>query len=328
MNAFDIYRISTEITESIQDLITDQKNGASYLERKALGVIGRAAFLDDSTTKENFTSNIEKICRAISDARPTMASIKISAMKALEILIDLDKEIDELFELKALFQKSIARLIQKSFENLENIIQNMKFLFQEERRILTISNSSTIEKIFSRYKNKIREVVICESRPLNEGKITAEFCLNLGLNVTFITDAQAGSFIDNIDFIISGADSIIKGVHLVNKVGTFLIALAAKRKNIPFYVISQTDKFIPLDFKNSDPDIPDVNNQDGDSFIKLEEKNPDEVWEYRSENLKVRNVYFDITPPDLIAGIITEDGVTSPEESEMYIERNKKWLSV
>jgi translation initiation factor 2B subunit (eIF-2B alpha/beta/delta family) len=62
--------------------------------------------------------------------------------------------------------------------------------------------------------------------------------------------------------------------------------------------------------------------------LHLEEKDSDEIWNHSNEKLKIRNIYFDITPPDLLTGIITESGRITPENINKYIDLNKKVLSI
>jgi len=94
----------------------------------------------------------------------------------------------------------------------------------------------------------------------------------------------------------TGADRICADGALVNGVGTYLVALAAQRAELPFYALCETLKF--------DPRLPST-------AVELEEKEAAEVAPEGSlpEGVTVRNPYFDITPADLITGIVTEEGL-------------------
>jgi methylthioribose-1-phosphate isomerase len=111
-----------------------------------------------------------------------------------------------------------------------------------------------------------------------------------------------------INKVIVGADRILKTGHVFNKIGTYQVALLAKSHNIPFYVAAPISTF---DLKN------------GLNDIIIEERSIDEVVKISGKRIapkKVRifNPAFDVTPPNLINGIITERGViTSPFEKNI-----------
>jgi methylthioribose-1-phosphate isomerase len=112
-----------------------------------------------------------------------------------------------------------------------------------------------------------------------------------------------------VDVIVVGADRIAANGDTANKIGTYALAVLAKRHGIPFYVAAPLSTF--------DPKIPDG------SHIEIEERAAEEVTGYRGtrwapEGVSVRNPAFDVTPADLITGIITERGVVlSPNREKL-----------
>jgi translation initiation factor 2B subunit (eIF-2B alpha/beta/delta family) len=104
---------------------------------------------------------------------------------------------------------------------------------------------------------------------------------------------------------------------VVNKVGTFLIALAAERQNVPVYALCQTDKFQSLAYDNESP-------------IELEEKDGSEVISEGVPKVSVRNIYFDVTPAELIRGIVTDRGILKTSEvlpiAKEMTDYKKVWL--
>jgi ribose 1,5-bisphosphate isomerase len=102
-----------------------------------------------------------------------------------------------------------------------------------------------------------------------------------------------------VNTVIVGADSVLADGSIINKVGTYLVALAAKDQSIPFWVATETFKINP-----SSLSIQPV----------IEEGPPSEVIDLkRFKNLKVRNPYFDITPSKYVTGVITEKGILKPQ---------------
>ena len=108
-----------------------------------------------------------------------------------------------------------------------------------------------------------------------------------------------------IDVVIVGADRIAANGDTANKIGTYTVAIAAKHHNIPFYIAAPLSTI-------------DINIKSGDE-ITIEERTHDEVTTINNEKICADNVHiinpsFDVTPADLITGIITEDGIFKPNE--------------
>ncbi len=105
---------------------------------------------------------------------------------------------------------------------------------------------------------------------------------------------ESGYFLPQCEALCVGADAFFLDGTLINKMGSCILGLAAKEMNIPFYVISETDKMIYSAYSREK--------------IELEEKSKHEVYPNQAQ-FKIRNIYFDITAPEYIAGFITEKGV-------------------
>jgi methylthioribose-1-phosphate isomerase len=152
-------------------------------------------------------------------------------------------------------------------------------------------------------KEKNISVVACETRPYMQGaRLTAWEMVQENIPCTLITDNMAGHLISRgeIDLVIVGADRIAANGDVANKIGTYTLAVLARRHNIPFYVAAPLSTF--------DPKIPDG------SHIVIEERPEDEVTGYRGtrwapQSVKVRNPAFDVTPAELVTGLITERAV-------------------
>jgi methylthioribose-1-phosphate isomerase len=146
-------------------------------------------------------------------------------------------------------------------------------------------------------------VLVNETRPYLQGaRLTAWEMVQEKIPCTLITDNMAGHLISRgeVDLIIVGADRIAANGDVANKIGTYTLAVLAKRHNIPFYVAAPLSTF--------DPKIPDG------SHIPIEERSADEVTGYRGarwapQGVKVRNPAFDVTPAELVSALITERAV-------------------
>ena len=159
-------------------------------------------------------------------------------------------------------------------------------------------------------KNKSISVIACETRPYLQGaRLTAYELMQEGIPCTLITDSMAGHLMSRgeVDVVVVGADRIAANGDVVNKIGTYPLAVLAKRHGIPFYVAAPLSTF--------DPKIPNG------SRIPIEERPADEVTGYRGsrwapEGVAVRNPAFDVTPHRYVTAIVCEHGVARPPYAE------------
>lgn len=155
---------------------------------------------------------------------------------------------------------------------------------------------------------KIR-VIATETRPVMQGsRLTAFELDHYGIEFSLIPDTAVGHLMSNglINRVIVGADRILKSGHVYNKIGTYQVAALAKRHNIPFYVAAPSSTF-------------DLRSKVGD--VVIEERNKNELMKMGNKllapkGIKIFNPAFDVTPPELITGIITEKGILKPPYKE------------
>jgi len=159
-------------------------------------------------------------------------------------------------------------------------------------------------------ENKKIRVFADETRPLLQGaRLTAWELKENGVPVTLICDSMAASVMreGKIDAVFVGADRIAANGDAANKIGTYSVALCAKAHNVPFYVVAPSSTF-------------DLTLETG-AGIPIEERDPEEIRrgfgkQTAPDGIDVYNPAFDVTPAELIAGIITENGVISPVTPE------------
>ena len=152
-------------------------------------------------------------------------------------------------------------------------------------------------------KNNPVSVIACETRPYLQGaRLTAWECVQEGIPCTLITDSMAGHLMSRgeVDLVIVGADRIAANGDVANKIGTYALAVLARRHGLPFYVAAPVSTF--------DPGVADG------SRIPIEERSADEVTGYRGarwapQGVSVRNPAFDVTPAELVSAIVCERGV-------------------
>jgi methylthioribose-1-phosphate isomerase len=139
----------------------------------------------------------------------------------------------------------------------------------------------------------LEHVLVDETRPRLQGRLTAWELRALGIPFTVIADSAAAGLMaaGEVDCVLTGADRIAANGDTANKVGTYSIAVLALHHEIPFYVVAPTTTV-------------DAAIEDGNG-IPIEERAPTEV----SDRFPARNPAFDVTPAALISAIVTEDGV-------------------
>ena len=162
------------------------------------------------------------------------------------------------------------------------------------------------------------QVFADETRPRQQGaRITTLELTMDGILVTLITDGMCSYFMKKgmIDMVCVGADRIAANGDAANKIGTYTVAIAAKYHNIPFYVAAPLSTI-------------DTSIKTGDDIV-IEERSHDEVTHINgkpicAKGVNIINPGFDVTPHELIAGIITEKGILRPDYNKSIAEVFKK----
>ncbi len=155
----------------------------------------------------------------------------------------------------------------------------------------------------ARDSGKRISVIVNETRPYLQGaRLTAWELVQEKIPATLITDSMAGHLMSRgeVDLLVVGADRIAANGDVANKIGTYALAVLARRHQLPFYVAAPVSSF-------------DLGLAEG-SQIPIEERPPEEVTGYRgvrwaSPGIAVRNPAFDITPAELVSALICERGV-------------------
>lgn len=218
--------------------------------------------------------------------------------------------------------KELAEIVSSASQQFLNDLENSKERIAKigARRIkndsvvFTHCHSSTVTHLLRRAKQEGKdfEVICTETRPVFQGRLTAKEMLESDLKTTFIVDSAARFFMNQVDFVIVGADAITSQGNVINKIGTSMIALVAHESRTPFYVVSELLKFDPATMY-------------GD-YEKIEERSPNEIWEIPPKRLIIRNPAFDVTRRDFIHGIICEEGIISPHSIIEVINRKHPWV--
>ena len=284
----------------------------------AHGVVLAAMEIEKKTQdKTEFLAELQKHAEYLKSARPTAVNLMWAVDKQLELAKNSTKSIAEI--VKDLKENGI-KLENEDVEINKKIGDFGAELVKKGATILTHCNAGALATVgygtalgvvrSAFAKDNTIQVFADETRPRLQGaRITTFELITDGIPVTLITDGMSGYFMKKgmIDMVVVGADRIASNGDTANKIGTYNLAIAAKYHNIPFYVaapLSTIDTSI-----NSGDEIP------------IEERGHEEVTHINgksicAEGVKVINPGFDVTPNELISGIITEKGVLYPDYKE------------
>jgi methylthioribose-1-phosphate isomerase len=232
-----------------------------------------------------------------------LAKSRPTAVNLFWALERMRKAKDLAAEAKAIFAEDLAANRAMGAHGARLVERGARVMTYCNAGALATAGYGTALGIVRSSKTKNISVIACETRPYLQGaRLTAWECVQEGIPCTLITDNMAGHLMSRgeVDVVIVGADRIAANGDAANKIGTYPLAVLAKRHRIPFYVAAPLSTF--------DAKLPDG------SHIPIEERPEGEVTGYRGarwapHGVKVRNPAFDVTPAELITGIICEKGV-------------------
>ena len=271
---------AAEVAQAIRDMVV---RGAP-----AIGCAAAFGVVLSKGSSEGFS--------VLATSRPTAVNL-FWALERMKKAKDLKAEAEAIFAEDLAANRAMGKL------GAELIPQNARVMTHCNAGALATAGYGTALGVIRSAKNKSISVFACETRPYLQGaRLTAYELVQEGIPCTLITDSMAGHLMSRgeVDVVVVGADRIAANGDVANKIGTYTLAVLAKRHGIPFYVAAPLSTF--------DPKIPDG------SHIPIEERPAEEVTGYRGvrwapEGVAVRNPAFDVTPAELVTGIICEKGV-------------------
>ncbi|HKU45301.1 MAG TPA: S-methyl-5-thioribose-1-phosphate isomerase [Burkholderiales bacterium] len=273
-------RTAAEVAQAIKDMVV---RGAP-----AIGCAAAFGVVLDGGTPKSFD--------VLAKSRPTAVNL-FWALRRMKKARNLEAEAKAIFEEDLAANRTMGKLGAELIPKGSTVLTCCN-----TGALATAGHGTALGVVRSARKKKIN-VIACETRPYLQGaRLTAYECMQEGIPCTLITDNMAGHLMSRgeIDVVIVGADRIAANGDTANKIGTYSLAVLARRHGIPFYVAAPISTI-------------DVKTRDGKA-IPIEERPAEEVTGYRGtrwapQGIAVRNPAFDVTPAELITGIITERGV-------------------
>jgi len=290
----------------------------------AIGVSGAfglalAAQNSQSQSKEELMNDLESAYKILLETRPTAVNLGW----ALDKIIKVAKEQNDVSGIKKAIVDEAKQMAEDDVKTNMTMGKIGSKLFEENDTIMTHCNAGALATVAygtalgviraTKESGKNIKVIATETRPVQQGSRLTTFELKHdGIEVELIPDTAVGYSMANglVNKVIVGADRILCTGHVFNKIGTYQIAIMAKQHNIPFYVAAPLSTF-------------DLQSKPDDVII--EQRNPSEVTtigdkKTTPDGIGVINPAFDMTPPELITGIITEAGIAKPS----YVDSIRK----
>jgi methylthioribose-1-phosphate isomerase len=282
----------------------------------AIGVSGAfglalAALQSNAKEKDQLIQDLKTAKKILFETRPTAVNLSWGLDKIMKIT-EQCKTVSEI-------RDNVIAKAKEMAEDDVNINKKMgkigAELFQNNDTIMTHCNAGALATVgygtalgvirATNESGKNIKVIATETRPIQQGsRLTAFELKHDGIDVSLIPDTAVGYTMANglVNGVVVGADRILRAGHVFNKIGTYQVATMAKQHNIPFYVAAPLSTF---DLKSNPENV------------VIEQRKASEVTgigdtKTAPDGIDVINPAFDMTPPELISGIITENGIAKP----------------
>ena len=301
-----------QVADAIRNLVV---RGAPAIGVSGAFGLALAALESNSTSKENLISDLQRAKQILFETRPTAVNLAWG----LEQIMNVAQSGNSVDEIKNLVVETSKKMADEDIEINRTMGKFGSELFENNDTIMTHCNAGALATVAygtalgviraTKESGKNVKVIATETRPVQQGsRLTAFELQHDGFDVSLIPDTAVGYTMTNglVDKVVVGADRIVRTGHVFNKIGTYQVATMAKQHGIPFYVAAPLSTF---DMKTDAKDV------------IIEMRNASEVTgigdkKTAPDGINVINPAFDMTPPELISGIITEKGVAKPPFEE------------
>ena len=283
----------------------------------AFGIV-LAARENPGNVNETLRERVQRVQAMLAGTRPTAVNLFHALNRMQQVADRHNSESDEVLrnlllrEAKAIQEEDVSACKRIGELGAALLGKGVTLLTHCNAGALATAGSGTALSVITTaaQQGKVVKVFADETRPLLQGaRLTAWELQKQGIPVVLITDSTAGSVLreGKVQAVIVGADRIAANGDVANKVGTYPLAVLARRHQVPFYVAAPTSTL-------------DIHTPDG-SAIPIEERDPREVTQFAGIQIAPRGVgvfapAFDVTPNELVSAIVTEKEVLFPPYGE------------
>lgn len=291
-------------TRLLQAIERDKTSGAFELAEKAVQATLLFVKGSGDLSSERFLARFSTFTWRLLQAQPSMAPL-LNLVNALWLKLEGTRE----EEIREAIEEEAKAFLAGMRAASEQVARRGAGLLQKAEAVLTYSYSSTVLNALTFAKRQgARCSILCsEGRPGGEGLKLAKLLTEKGISVTLAVDAALPGLVQEVDLCLVGADALLPS-GLVNKVGTYALSLAARVERVPFYVLCDSRKFLPKPLER---------------FFSIREEQPEAIWRRPPKAVTVINRLFERTPLRLLEGVVSEEGVLSPDEARKALQGRK-----
>jgi len=292
--------IHPEVESVAADIASMEIRGAATIAGAAAEALAAQAEGTDADSAEALRSEVRAAARHLHDTRPTAVSLP-NALRYVLQRAEGDS-VERVRTSVTVATEEFCTQLDRAQSDLGEVGANR---LRDGDTVMTHCHSTDalacIEAAVEQGKDL--SAVVKETRPRNQGHITAEALREMDVPVTLVVDSAARRYLDDADHVVVGADSIAADGSVINKIGTSGLAVNARERGVPIMVAAQTIKLHPATLTGH--------------TVAIEMRNEHEIIDdgARAEigDISVENPAFDVTPPRYIDAIVTERGQFPPE---------------
>jgi len=310
------YSDFNQVAEAIRTLVV---RGAPAIGVSGAFGLALASLQSNAKEKGELIDYLENAKKILFETRPTAVNLSWGLDKIMQVA----KNAENVDEIRKSVVDAAKQMADEDIQINMTMGKNGSELFNDNDTIMTHCNAGALATVgygtalgvirATKDSGKNIKVIATETRPVQQGsRLTAFELKHDGIDVSLIPDTAVGYTMANdlVNGVIVGADRILRTGHVFNKIGTYQVATMAKKHNIPFYVAAPLSTF---DLQSKPDDI------------IIEQRKASEVTgigdkRTAPDGIDVINPAFDMTPPELISAIITENGVAKPPFQESIKE--------
>uniref|UniRef100_A0A8C7F4C5 Translation initiation factor eIF2B subunit alpha n=1 Tax=Oncorhynchus kisutch TaxID=8019 RepID=A0A8C7F4C5_ONCKI len=253
---------------------------------------------DQSETILGLRENLTQTIRRLEEADSSVA-VSSGGELFLRFISLTSLEHPDLSQCKKVMVERGELFLKKISLSRSKVAKLCHTFIKDGAKILTHSSSRVVLKVLeSAAADKKRfTVYVTESQPDSAGQM-ADKLQNLNIPVTVVLDAAVGYIMEKVDLVIVGAEGVVESGGIINKIGTYQLAVCSKAHNKPFYVVAESFKFVRL-YPLNQQDVPERFKYKADTLKAV-------------EDLAEEHPMIDYTPPSLITLLFTDLGVLTP----------------
>jgi len=310
------YTDYNQVADAIRTLVV---RGAPAIGVSGAFGLALAALQSNAKEKDQLIQDLEIAKKILFETRPTAVNLAWG----LEKIMSVTKAGETVDQIRTSVIETAKQMAEDDVQINMSIGKNGSELFNESDTIMTHCNAGALATVgygtalgvirATKESGKNIKVIATESRPVQQGSRLTAFELKYdNIDVSLIPDTAVGYTMANglVNGVVVGADRILQTGHVFNKIGTYQVATMAKKHNIPFYVAAPLSTF---DLQ-SKPDDVIIEQRKASEVTGIGDKRT------APDGIDVINPAFDMTPPELISAIITENGVAKPPFQESIKE--------